>query len=246
MGLLLVVGLLALPALVRLALVRRVRRARGVAWRDSPVRESAAAFRGYKVAQLVVDERRDTAWLAGVTGRAYGVDVVAECGRARCEPPGLDCCCGFYAFRDRARALDVLEQLTRRLPHRGYVLLTVDLDGAVLEYALGFRAARQRVHRIEVPRTCAVCRHRGERRDADVLVADPAQRAEQVLMERYAPVGTLLPPGSSPARAVCAEHEPGRGARRLDLPTLRGLAGTEVDLLPVADGPEPPSRASPQ
>ncbi len=221
MHVLLVVGLLAVPALVCCVLDLRARRVRRAAWAALPVQPSGTAVRGYKVAQLVVDDRRERATLLGLTGRSYAVDVVAQCGRARCVPPGLGCSCGFYAFGDRAQALALMEQLSGRHPDRGYVLLVVDLDGAVLEYEHGYRAARQRVHRIELPRTCSVCRSDGVRRAADVLVTDPVPQARQVI---------------APVRAVCAAHQPSAGARRTDLGALRGLVGTEVDRMDLVAG----------
>lgn len=230
LGVLLVVGILALPATWPLLVARRDRRVRTAAWGDAPQVDGEAALRGFKVAQLVVDDRRAAAWLVGVTGRAYAVDVTAQCARRGCVAPGLDCVCGFYAFRDRAAALELLGELSRRRPDRGYVLLDVDLDGEVLEYEHGFRAARQRVHRVGLPSWCGMCRAEGLSSPAG-LVADPTQRAEQSVRERHAPVGTTLPRGAATVRAVCAAHQPAR-ARRTSLSVLRDRLGTEIEQVP--------------
>lgn len=231
MAVVLVVGVLLLPALVALldrALRRRARRAQ---WRGCTTQESPEAMRGWKVAQIVVGSD-DRAWLAGLTGRPYGVDDAAGCERS-CLPPGLDCQCGFYAYRDRDRAIELLEYLSRHRRTRTYVLLTVDLDGTVLEYELGFRAARQRVHRIEVPSTCAACWRAGDPRPARSVVAHPSFRTEQVLYEGPSMARTAMPFGSAPIRVVCEDHEPPRDARPLDLDRLRTVTATEVHFMSV-------------
>ena len=233
LGVVLVLALLSLPALARLLEVRARRRTRHRAWLAvGPPQVSTEPLRGWKVAQVVVgpDAR---AWLAGVTGRAYGVDAVAGCERAACTAPGLDCRCGFYAFRDRDRAMTLMSELDARDRAATYALLSVDLDGEVLELEHGFRAARQRVHRVELAGTCATCRTQGHLRPAPHLLAHPTFRAERVLAQP-SPAGdwTALPPGSAPVRAVCAEHRPSRGGDVLDLDRLRTLLTTEVTRLP--------------
>ena len=229
-------SVLALPLLARGLAEAVQRHARRSAWATHGPEESLDAFRGHKIAQLIVGAN-ETAWLAGVTSLRYGIDELARCRRRGCTPPGLDCRCGFYAFRDRERAVDLLGQLTARHPARSYVLLTVDMDGAVLEYELGFRAQRQRVLRIELPNVCTRCLRDGYLRTAVGFVAHPHFRGEQLLYERTLSARVALPAGSAPVRPVCDDHMPVGAGRWYDLPRLRGLTRTEVALLPDTDLP---------
>lgn len=233
---------LALPLLAR-GLAEAVQRAnRRRVWTDHPVAPALDAFRGHKIAQLIVGPD-DEVWLAGVTSLRYGVDELARCRRRSCRPPGLDCRCGFYAFRDRSRAIDLFAQLTVRHPARSYVLLTVDLDGEVLEYDLGFRAQRQRVLRIEVPAVCIRCLREGRRTPAEALVAHPHFRGEQLLYERTLLARLALPLGSAPIRPACTEHTP-VDAREFSLDRLRSLTATEVGTLPSSELPPPETAAA--
>lgn len=225
---------LTLPLLARGLAETAQRRMRRSAWNDLATTASLDALRGYKIAQLIVGPG-DEAWLAGVTSLRYRVDEVARCRRRGCVPPGLDCRCGFYAFRDRTRAVELLRQLTGRHPARSYVLLTADLDGEVLEYEAGFRAQRQRVLRIELQGICTRCLRDGDRTAAVAFVAHAQFRGEQLLYERTLSARMALPLGSAPVRPVCREHLPSDGGRVFDLARLRGLTGTEVALLPTTD-----------
>lgn len=227
---------LALPLLARGLAEAVQRRSRRSLWSGFEPEPAPDPFRGYKIAQLIVGPD-DDAWLAGVTSLRYGVDELARCRRRGCIPPGLDCRCGFYAFRDRAHAVALLGQLSARHPARSYVLLTTDLDGEVLEYELGFRAQRQRVLRIEIPNACARCLRDGYLQPATTFMAHPHFRGEQLLYERTLSARIALPLGSAPVRPVCADHMPDGVARRFTLLSLCGLTGTEVTLLPDADQP---------
>lgn len=227
---------LALPLFARWLAEAAQRHGRRRAWDALTPESSVDAFRGYKVAQLIIGTD-DRAWLAGVTSLRYGVDTLAQCRRRSCLPPGLDCRCGFYAFRERSEALDLLGTLGGRHPARSYVLLTVDLDGAVLEYESGFRAQRQRVLRIEIPNACSRCLRDGYLQAATTFLAHPHFRGEQLLYERTLSARIALPLGSAPVRPVCADHVPDGVARRFTLLGLCGLTGTEVALLPDADLP---------
>jgi len=228
---------LTLPLLARWLTEVAQRQGRRRSWSTFDLDTALDAVRGYKVAQLIVSTN-DTAWLAGVTSLRYGIDTLAQCRRRTCEPPGLDCRCGFYAFRDRAQALELLGQLGVRHPARSYVLLSVDLDGTVLEYEAGFRAERQRVLRIEIPDACMRCLRAGVVTPAVTFMALPQFRGEQLLYERTLLARTALPLGSAPLRALCEAHVPAPAdAQRMDLGALRGLLGTEVALLPEADLP---------
>ncbi|CAN5914083.1 hypothetical protein BH23ACT10_BH23ACT10_16670 [soil metagenome] len=225
---------LMLPLLARGLAETAQRRMRRSTWTDLAPTASLDALRGYKIAQLIVGPGDET-WLAGVTSLRYRVDEVARCRRRNCVPPGLDCRCGFYAFRDRGRAVELLGQLTSRHPARSYVLLTADLDGDVLEYEAGFRAQRQRVLRIELQDVCTRCLRDGDRVAAVAFVAHAQFRGEQLLYERTLSARMALPMGSAPVRPVCRDHLPVDGGRVFDLARLRGLTGTEVTLLPATD-----------
>lgn len=229
-------SVLALPLLARGLAEAAQRHMRRNGWRGHEPTDSLEASRGYKIAQLIVGPN-DDAWLAGVTSLRYGVDGLARCRRRACVPPGLDCRCGFYAFRERARAVDLFGVLTVRHPARSYVLLSVDLDGQVLEYERGFRAQRQRVLRIEVPSVCTRCLRDGRRTPATTFLAHAHFRGEQLLYERTLSARVALPLGSAPVRPVCAGHVPDDAGRRYNLARLRGLTGTEVTLLPDAELP---------
>ncbi|HEX6257110.1 MAG TPA: hypothetical protein VFZ70_14985 [Euzebyales bacterium] len=234
---------LALPLLARGLAEAVQRRARRGAWSGHDPTAGLDAFRGHKIAQLIVGPG-DDAWLAGVTSLRYGVDELANCRRRGCAPPGLDCRCGFYAFADRDRAVELLGQLGARHPARSYVLLTVDLDGDVLEYELGYRAQRQRVLRIEIPDVCARCLRDGYLRPPTTFVAHPHFRGEQLLYERTLAARIALPLGSAPVRPVCDQHLPVGPSRRFTLLELRGVLGTEVTLLPDADLSAPGAAAA--
>jgi hypothetical protein len=233
---------LTLPLLARWLTEAAQRQSRRRTWRALEPGTSMDAFRGYKVAQLIVGAD-DTAWLAGVTSLRYGIDTLARCRRRACQPPGLDCRCGFYAFRDRSDALDLLGQLGARHPARSYVLLTVDLDGTVLEYEAGFRAQRQRVLRIEIPNACMRCLRAGVVAPADTFAAHPQFRGEQLLYERTLLARMALPVGSAPVRPLCDIHAPDRAdGWRMDLNDLRRLLATEILLLPDPELPFTPHR----
>lgn len=233
-------AVLTLPLFARWLAEAAHRHSRRRVWTDLDPERALDALRGYKVAQLIVGAG-DTAWLAGVASLRYGVDTLAQCRRGSCRPPGLDCRCGFYAFRDRDRAIDLLGRLDSRHPARTYVLLTVDLDGAVLEYEAGFRAQRQRVLRIEIPNACMRCLRTGAVVQAATFMAHPQFRGEQLLYERTLVARISLPVGSAPVRPLCAAHVPPHAdGQRLDLGDLRRLLATEVALLPDADMPFTP------
>jgi len=225
---------LVLPLLARGLAEAAQRRSRRRVWGEHDPDTSLDALRGYKVAQLIVGAD-GSAWLAGVTSLRYGVDTLAACRRRHCQPPGLDCRCGFYAFRERTRALDLLGRLSVRHPARSYVLLSVDMDGSVLEYALGYRAQRQRVLHIEIPNVCMRCLREGRVEPSAALVAHPQFRGEQLLYERTLLARVALPVGSAPVRPLCEAHLPDGDDGRLDVATLRSLYATEVSLLPGAD-----------
>lgn len=237
------VGLLVIavgPLLAHRAVVHACRRARRRSWEQLAEQRSSEPLAASKTAQVLVRTDGDDALFVGVTlGRSYRVDAVAACPRMRCRPPGLDCDCGFYAFKTREDALDLLDQ---RLAYNGLrckSLLTVELSGSVLQYERGYRAERQVVHRVEFPRRCARCEDRGRSVPATVLAASHRHRAE--------PLGradlrflTNRPPDYLPVHPVCDAHvPPGPDSRALRPVDLAGLLGTEVMWLPDTAGADP-------
>lgn len=226
--------LIPLPLVVESMTRARRRRTRKARWAGHDIHACDHPFRGYKVAQLVVGP--DDAWLAGVMGSRYTVDDHATCLRHACSPPGVSCFCGFYGFRERARALDLVDRLASIQPSRSYVLLTVDLDGDVLEYEHGFRAQRQRVVRIEIGDRCQTCARSGHRTAAS-WVTHPRFRSEQLFAQQHLVSRCALPLGSAPIRPLCDPHTPSTLARRHTLLELRDLTGTEVTILPSDERP---------
>jgi len=227
--------LLPLPLVARSMARTRRRQARLEQWTDLPALVTDAPFRGYKLAQLVVSDSR--AWLVGVLSVRYGVDEHATCLRRGCSPPGLDCLCGFYAFAERARAVDLLNRLSRSHPHEHYVLLTADLDGEVLEYEHGYRAERQRIVRVEIAHQCVECRGSEEPQPVVALLTHPRFRTDALRGQRDLVAHSGIPNGSSPLRPLCAQHLPYTRGTPHTLTTLRSLCGTEVAWLPEGESP---------
>ena len=171
--------------------------------------------------------------------RSYGVDENASCLRRGCTPPGLDCLCGFYAFADRGRAVDLLDRMSRSHPHEHYVLLTADLDGVVLEYEHGFRAERQRIVRIEIADQCVDCRGSQEAQPVVALLTHPRFRTDALRGQRDLVTHSGMPSGSAPLRPLCARHLPSTPGSLHTLTSLRSLTGTEVARLADDDAPHP-------
>ena len=213
----------ALPGLLFLV-ERRLRRR---AWLSREEELSVDAQRAHKVALLLAEADGGRVLLGGITqGRAYVVDDEAACPRARCESPGLDCVCGFYALKDRSEAEDLLaSNYPLRTAWNG-ALLTVELAGRVLQYERGYRAQYQRVLRVEIGPQCTRCLRRGEIRRATAVGGRPVERREVVLGGS----GRLHEPAARvPLRPVCPDHTPeGDDAVVLDLAELANRLGTEV------------------
>jgi hypothetical protein len=229
-SLLLFILLMVMPALLhRLALSgeRRVKARRWESLAEVPEEEPRG---GWKTAQvlLAADGSRATLW--GVTvGGAYEVDDVAVCRSRGCAPPGLDCDCGFYAFRSRAEALDLLRQTLACNGLRDKALLSVEVEGSVLQYERGYRAERQRVLGVQLERLCGTCREHGIGRVATRLAASWSYRLPT--FARFTGAGSSVASGLLPVRPVCDDHVPAHG-RVLGLGDLAGLLGTEVSWLP--------------
>jgi hypothetical protein len=225
--------------------------------------------RGYKVAKLVAVPRADRAGFLGLTlGGLYGADAPAVCevlagavpprrrwGRrtrpADHDVPDLGCTCGFYAYKRREPAIELLAGRPPVSRLLGTALLEVDLAGTVVEFQRGFRAGGQRVLGVQVPRWCVPCAASGEARRAERLAGldgsalDEAMRAEVPRL----PPGSRLPvavhyagllsrlAGRAALRPVCDHHtrsgSPPQWAGpaptvTVELAVLAGWLGTEA------------------
>lgn len=136
---------------------------------DLPTHEQDEAIRAWKVAKLIVSNGR-LMFMPLAHGWPYGIETVAHCDSSRNYPwssnplpphvvPEASCSCGLYALKDRDEA--------ERDSHQR-VLLEVELYGSVVVHESGYRAEKQRVLCVWVPRRCAswLCA-----KDATVLAA---------------------------------------------------------------------------
>jgi hypothetical protein len=232
---------------------------------------SADRPRGHKVGRLVVDPRDGDGSFLGLTvGGLYGSDDAATCevlegrlppprrwGRRLVPPPhgvpDLGCSCGFYAFKEAKAAVKLLAERPPVSRLFGAALLDVDLAGTVIEFDRGFRASRQRVLGVQVPRWCVPCAADGEAQRAERVAGDAGPRLESGLRTEVPRVpsvyrlavavhhASLLErlAGRAAMRPVCDQHSPpydGLGDRAdvvvLELAELAGRLATEVRWLP--------------
>lgn len=230
MGLLLVSFLLLLvvPVLMSHLVAGMSRSATSMQWMAMEEELSIEPEVAYKTSQVLVAADGRSALMSGITeGRSYEADAEAGCKRANCSPPGLDCVCGFYAFRSRAEASHMLGRTIGYYGVRPTALLTVELDGEVLEYERGFRAQRQRVVSVAFTMGCDLCERFDVHSDA-VCLAASATFVPRRLTGLGNPTVTL-PAGYLPVRPVCQKHIPDDpGAYLLDPGQLGALLGTEV------------------
>lgn len=199
------------------------RRVRSLVWRGQlpgrlgalPVEEVAShdAPRGWKCAQLLLAPDGSEVRLAGVSiGGSYRADDRAACVRSRPhQPPALSCECGFYAFLDRDRAVDLL---ARRSGYDGDIIVRAlceaEFTGTVVEHEHGYRAEHQRILGVALLPWCADCAVSGRLTHARWLRTDgrPALSlgdwgpAAAVLRERLHPSVRLLQEWS-PLRPYC-------------------------------------------
>jgi hypothetical protein len=225
--------------------------------------------RGFKAARLVAHPASGEASFLGVTlGGRYGVETDASCevlagtlppsrrwGRRQLpelhDAPDLDCTCGFYAFHDRDSALELLSVRPPISRVLGLILLEVDLSGTVIEFDRGYRASRQQVLGVQVPRWCVPCAARGQRHRAQRMGGLSAEDFEEALraeLPRYPPLYRLALSlhqtallerlgGRTALRAVCDRHTPTQLVTEdpdlapppaLELADLAARLGTEV------------------
>ena len=204
------------------------RRVRTRQWLALPEKHDDQARRGYKAAQVLITPDLTSARLKGITvGGSYTADDAASCVRG-CSPPALGCTCGFYALRRRDEALDLMRETLAANGLRHKALLTVELDGEVLQYERGYRGEHQRVMGVEFERVCARCSDLGRPRLASQLAAARSYRLSpfaRTLAAPPSPATRMLP-----VRPVCDDHVP-EGAIVLTLGELAGLLATEVSWL---------------
>jgi hypothetical protein len=251
---------------------QRWRRARWAQFgrRALPTESRGSADRptGAKVARIIAAPEGPQGSFLGLTvGGRYGSEGTATCeildgtlppprrwGRRRPPAahrvPDLDCSCGFYAFKDRGRALDLLTDRPPVSRLFGTFLLEVDLAGTVVEFDRGFRAGQQRVLGVTVPPWCVACAADGEAVRATAL-AGLAGRSLAAALQRELPRlpaayrlalsvhhSALLDrlAGDAALRPVCDPHveadDPEAGwvgeTVALELPELAARLGTEV------------------
>lgn len=226
------------------------RRLRAMVWRGRlpgrlgalPVEDVEAheAPRGWKCAQLLLSPDGGQVRLAGVSiGGSYLADDRAACVRSRPHrPPALSCECGFYAFLDRDRAVDLL---ARRSGYDGDIIVRAlceaEFSGTVVEHEHGYRAERQQILGIALLPWCADCAVAGRLEHARWLGSDgrPALSlgdwgpAAAVLRERLHPSVRLLQEWS-PLRPYCDTcAEPVRlFGELLSLGDVASRVGTEI------------------
>lgn len=206
-------------------------------WQDAPTAVVDEPIVAVKWARLRAHPRGGAVTLAGLTvGGRYEVEGVATCIRG-CQAPAEGCDCGFYAVRPGSED-QVFEPDggMRRRPTS--VRLEVELSGDVLEFEHGYRAARQRVLRVIVPRRCALCARFDDERDAVALLPTVA-----FANDRDVPLDTTVHLGDRDPWPVlepaCGLHRPAdAGMAPIGLVELAGLLGTDVtwEPGPRADG----------
>jgi hypothetical protein len=229
-SLLLFILLMAMPAVLHRLALSGERRLREKRWLSLDEEVEDEARRGWKTAQVLLSADGTEATLWGITvGGSYRTDDRARCVRRGCEPPALDCDCGFYVFKQRAEALDLLRRTLACNGLRDKALLSVEVDGTVLEYARGYRAEQQRVMGVQLERVCGTCRDEGVGRPATRLAAAWAYRMPT--FARFTGAGSAMASGMLPVRPICDAHVPERG-QVLGIAELAGLLGTEVTWLP--------------
>lgn len=237
--------LLVVPVLMSHLVAGMSRSATRMQWLAMDEELSLEPEVAYKTAQVLVSEDGRSALLSGVTeGRAYAADTEALCKRPGCTPPGLDCVCGFYAFRFRHEAEQMLGRTIAYYGVRPTALLTVELEGEVLEYERGYRAQHQHVVTVAFTLECDICeRFRRRRETADVAVIDIRMPGHAVALaasstfvpRRFSGLGNptvSLPDGYLPVRPVCERHLPtDPHAQILDPGELGALLDTRVEWL---------------
>lgn len=120
---------------------------------------SAEPIRAWKVARLVVSPSGRGVRLASLNELVtHPVEGTAHCTAMRFstfrdlhshhyDAPHLDCTCGFYAWKTR-------EQAAQMVSEGGLALLDIELFGKVIQHEHGYRAEKQRVLGVQIDPTC--------------------------------------------------------------------------------------------
>ncbi len=109
------------------------------------------ALSAYKAALVVNTDAGGLAFSGIGYGGTYGAHDAATCVTiSQHVPPHAGCGCGFYAWRDRDAAVEIINDET-------VVILDVELWGSFHEYEHGFVAAAQRVKKVTLQPFCAGC-----------------------------------------------------------------------------------------
>jgi hypothetical protein len=214
-------------------------------------RDSADRPGGYKVARLLAGSASDPASFFGLTvGGRYASEDTAVCevltgglppprrwGR-RTSPtphaaPELACTCGFYAYKDRAEAADLLAARPPVSRLFGTALLEVDFAGTVIEFDRGYRAGHQRVLGVHVPPWCVPCAANGRARRAVRLAGLAGAQLESALQGEVPRLPTAYRLALTVHHATLLDRLAGRAA-------LRPVCHTHSGVLDPHDLAAPP------
>lgn len=105
--------------------------------------------RGYKVCYI---NNIENITFSGLGFGNYKISDNACCEKKRnkCKyPVNLDCDCGFYAFYDRSKAFNLVEN------YRGLYAIEVELFGKIIMHKEGMRGCEQDVIRVFLPKKCS-------------------------------------------------------------------------------------------
>jgi hypothetical protein len=106
--------------------------------------ENINSATGYKIAYLT---GIDNFLFKGLVHGSYYINDKAICNKNSCD--FLSCNCGFYAFRDKKRAVLELNK------HYGALMLEVELYSEIVIHEFGYRSKEQDVIRLFLPNKCS-------------------------------------------------------------------------------------------
>lgn len=220
--------------------VGHVREGRGpFGWGQLPQVQAAVGElpSGWKSARLLWDPEANKAVFCGVTvGGTYGPSADAECVASHADrlvwdhrPPDLACTCGFWAFKECRRALQLLTAPAQLDAVWPAVLCQVDLAGDVVEHSEGWRASHQRTMGVQVPAWCSMCAAKGQTVRAVAVAGRPHTAMLRLLDEE----DSGETDGS--VQRLMAAMEASALTRSMMLRRREQLAGM-VPLAPLCDG----------
>lgn len=106
--------------------------------------ENIYSATGYKIAYLT---NIDNILFKGLVHGSYYINDKAICIKKTCN--FLSCNCGFYAFKDKKRALVELSK------HYGTVMIEVELYSDIVIHQFGYRGREQDIIRMFLPYKCS-------------------------------------------------------------------------------------------